>query len=70
MRNKGFFSNQGDDTVVVIDLATNTVGAKHIAVADGSLTVTIDAGSAGAFFDNPGDGFESGDADTWSFVTP
>jgi len=55
VRNKGFVSNEGDDTVSVLDLATDTVGLTPIPVGAEPLTVTVHEVSARAYVYNAGD---------------
>ena len=54
-RNKAFVTNEGDGTVSVIDLSTNTVLPGPIPVGVNPLTVTIHSGAAKAYVYNMGD---------------
>lgn len=56
VRNKGFVSNEADDSISVVDLATNTVGLTPISVGAEPLTVTVHQASARAYVYNAGDG--------------
>ncbi len=55
-RKKGFVTNEGDGTVSVIDLATDTVKRDTIPVGPSPLTLTVDEAAARAYVYNAGDG--------------
>ena len=56
IRNKAFVTNEGDGTVSVIDLGTNTVASDTISVGAEPLTGTVHEASAKAYVYNAGDG--------------
>ena len=55
-RNRAFVTNEGDGTVSVIDIATNTVRPTTIPVGASPLTLVVHEAEAKAYVYNLGDG--------------